>query len=229
VGGYPDRKAFQARLDDVVDAGFEFIEVGLPFSDPMADGPTITAAMTHVLDAAVKTENIIADLRKRRAYAVPLYVMTYANVVYRYGLERLTEDLKGLVSGIILADVPNRMHPFIRREGLGLPLIPFVTPESRESDVTGLSTSDTPFIYFIGIRGITGTSSRLENPEIVERINWIRQVTGKPVIMGFGIRTKDQARNALSVADGYVIGTAALELQHDEEAYRKFLRSISCI
>ena len=229
VGGYPDRDAFKERLATIQSMGFDFVEIGLPFSDPVADGPVIAGAMEQVLAAGTSVDDILTDMAAVPVNGCDRYLMTYANVVYRYGTALLAERVNGNVKGIILPDVPVRMQPVMANLGLNVPQVPFVTPESRAEDLAVIGKQTPPFIYFIGVRGITGGAATPETPAVRKQVAAIRRQSGAPVVLGFGIRTAEQAAAALKVADGFVIGTAAVEKQHDKDLYREYLEDIANI
>jgi len=225
-GGYPDRKSFLKCFDAVVDAGFEFVEVGVPFSDPVADGPVIETALGKVIANGTTIYDIRDDLRKVKDAPIKTYVMTYSNMIYSYGISKFSEDFKDLIEGVIIADVPNRMHEYFYAKGFEIPIISFVTPESRKRDIADIWESKGDFIYFVGIRGITGGQSNNNSDEIKSRIAEIRDVTDKKIILGFGIRTKEDAKSALEVAGGFVVGTAAVKVQDDFAEYSKYIKSL---
>ena len=227
VGGYPDRDAFKERLATIQSMGFDFVEIGLPFSDPVADGPVIAGAMEQVLAAGTSVDDILTDMAAVPVNGCDRYLMTYANVVYRYGTALLAERVNGNVKGIILPDVPVRMQPVMETLGLNVPQVPFVTPESRTEDIAVIGKTEPPFVYFIGVRGITGGAATPGATAVRSQVAAIRRYSDAPIVLGFGIRTPEQAAAARTVADGFVIGTAAVEKQKDENAYRDYLETIA--
>lgn len=227
VGGYPDREGFKKAYKTVQDAGFDFIEVGLPFSDPVADGPVISSAALSVVESGISADEILADIKEVDNGRMKTYVMTYANIVSGYGLERFSADFGGVIEGAIIADVPNRMHGYFYDKGLTVPMIPFVTPESRAEDINDLKNARGNFIYFVGMRGITGGSAKLDSDENSSRIKQIKSVTDKPVVLGFGVKGNTESTAALSVADGYVVGTEAVKRQADLDKLVEFLAELA--
>lgn len=226
VGNYPDREGFLKCFDAVIKAGYEFVEVGVPFSEPVADGPVIASAVQEALETGVKAEDVLSELKALNKGNAKLYVMTYANIIYSRGIKKFSDDYKDVLAGIIIPDVPNMLHSYFYDQGFEIPLIPFVTPESREEDIKKAAELKGDFIYFIGIRGITGGSADLGSPEIAERVKQIRAVTDKKIVMGFGIKDKAGADKALEVTGGFVVGTAAVSLQKDTEKYAEFVNSL---
>lgn len=226
VGDYPDRGTFTKCFDSIVSAGYEFAEIGVPFSEPVADGPVIAAAVQEALDSGVKAMEVLEGMKSLRKGGTKLYVMTYANIIYNYGIKEFSDDFKDILAGVIVPDVPNMMHSYFYDRGFEIPLIAFITPESRAADIEYTAGLRGDFIYFIGIRGITGGSVDLSSPEIGEKVRRIKAVTDKTVIMGFGIKDKHGAASAMKAADGFVVGTAAVKLQKDPIAYDTFVRSL---
>lgn len=226
VGNYPDRESFVKCFDAVISAGYEFVEIGVPFSEPVADGPVIASAVQEALGSGVKAGDVLAGLKTLSKGKAKLYVMTYANIIYNYGIKKFSDDFKDVLSGLIIPDVPNMLHSYFYDQGFEIPLIPFVTPESREEDIKKAAVMKGDFIYFIGIRGITGGSVDLSSPEISERIQQIKAFTDKKIVMGFGIKDKTDADKALKVADGFVVGTAAVKLQKNAAEYSEFVNSL---
>ncbi|PLX69918.1 MAG: tryptophan synthase subunit alpha [Denitrovibrio sp.] len=212
VGGYPDREKFRECLFAVAENGFEFIEIGIPFSEPVADGPVISEAIHKAVANGVNIAEIMNDVRemKEKYPEIKAIVMTYANIINGYGEKAFSEAFGDILDGVIIPDVPTRMHFWMQERGLIIPIVPFVTPISRPLDIEDLKSVKTPFIYYISIMGVTGSdtkSSGADNGVLAG------QLTGNPVITGFGIRTPQDAKNALDSTGGFVIGTEAVKRQ----------------
>jgi tryptophan synthase alpha chain len=223
LGGYPDRERFRQGLRAVLESGADFIEVGIPFNDPVADGPVIAGAAMSAAGSGITVEKILEDMESCPRSGVRLFAMTYCNILYRYGIPEFSERCRGLLDGIILADLPNRMHRFFYERGLTLPIIPFVTLESRGGDIASASYSPGAFVYFIGLRGITGATADFGSVEMAEQVARVRSCTGKKVVIGFGIKNGDDARRAMELGDGFVVGTEAVKRQGDVSALRIYL------
>jgi tryptophan synthase alpha chain len=226
MGGYPDSEAFLDSAKAVSDAGFDFIEIGIPFNDPVADGPVIAAAGLEALKTGVTTESILNDMKKLSGLPLKKYIMTYANIISAYGRKNFSEDFGSLIDGLIIADLPNRMRSIFSETELSIPVIPFATLETRDSDLDILCKADGDFIYFVALRGITGSRSNLDDPLIRQKIEMIKKRTDKPVIVGFGIKDSSDIAKALTVGNGYVIGTEAVARQKDPESFRRYLYSL---
>ena len=226
LGGYPDRKIFMDCARRVSDAKFDFLEIGLPFNDPVADGPVIASAGAKALASGVTTEQILSDTIELAQLPIKKFIMTYANIPHALGIENFSQRLKGYIEGIIIPDLPNRMSGFFRHAGMRIPIVPFATLETRKEDLAALNESESPFIYFVGVRGTTGSSSNIDSSEISEKLHEIRTLTRKPIILGFGIKTRADADKALEMADGFVIGTEAVRRQEDPDLLEEYLRTI---
>lgn len=222
VGGYPDREQFNKCLNAVAAAGFEFIEVGIPFSEPVADGPVIASAIHEAVMNGVDIEAIMADVRgmKQKYPAIKATVMTYANIIHGYGEKKFSDDFGDILSGVIIPDLPSRMHYWMIEKGLSIPVIPFVTPVSRNEDIVAIKDTKAPFVYYISIMGVTGSDKK---GAVTDRSGMAKELTGKPVVTGFGIRTKEDADRAVSATGGFVIGTEAVKRQKDYDSFCKYI------
>jgi tryptophan synthase alpha chain len=227
VAGYPDRDTFFNCVHAVAQAGFDFIEVGIPFNDPMADGPVIAKAIHDSLDKGATPERVLGDILFMKKVKIKKYAMTYANIVYSYGIKRFSGLMSGLLDGVIIPDLPNRMARLFYDEGFGMPVVPFATLETRLSDLDSINRSGSEIIYFVGVRGITGSAGNLESPELLQKIRMIKENTNKKIIIGFGIKTRDDAAKALRIGDGFVVGTEAVKRQKNPEVLKEYLLSLT--
>jgi len=227
VGGYPDRARFLACVDAVASCGFDFIEIGLPYNDPIADGPTIAAAIHEALISGVTPGGVMEDIRTLDHLPLSRFIMTYANIIHARGFARFSDEMRGRIKGVIIPDLPNRMARFFLDQGFGIPIVPFATLETREKDAVALEDYPAPFVYFVGVRGVTGAVANLDSEEIARGIAMLRERTRKKIVIGFGIKTPRDAERALSLADGYVVGTEAVRRQKDPEDLRRYLASLA--
>ncbi|WP_415238788.1 tryptophan synthase subunit alpha [Seleniivibrio woodruffii] len=222
VGGYPDRESFRKCLNALAEAGFEFIEIGIPFSEPVADGPVIASAIHEAVTKGVDIEAIMADVRqmKQKYPSVCATVMTYANIIHGYGEKKFSEDFGDILSGVIIPDLPARMHYWMKEKGLTIPVIPFVTPVSRDEDIEAIKDTDAPFVYYISIMGVTGSDRQgTQN----DRAELAKKLTGKTVVTGFGIRTPEDASKAIAATGGFVIGTEVVKRQGNFDEFSKYI------
>jgi tryptophan synthase alpha chain len=214
VGNYPDRDTFIAAAH-VGLQHFDFLEVGIPFSDPVADGPVIEKAAQRVLAAGTKASDIFSSIAKiKKPAGKKIYIMTYANQVFARGVETFAAMMKrARVGGIILPDVPSvESKPFQQTFARhGIDFVHFITPESTEKQVREAALRASGFLYVISIRGITGGALALDGAT-KKKIALARNISKAPVVLGFGIRDTHDARLACSAAGGFIIGTRAIEI-----------------
>lgn len=226
VGGYPDRDKFRECLFAVAEKGFEFVEIGIPFSEPVADGPVIAGAIHEAVAKKVDIKAIMADVRemKEKYPAIKAIVMTYANIFTGYGEKNFTKDFGDILDGVIIPDVPFRMQDWLKERGFDIPIVPFVTPVSRPQDIDALAGTAAPFVYYISIMGITGSDKKSRGAD-----NGIQagKVSGRPVVTGFGIRTPEDAEKALGTTGGFVIGTEAVKRQGDVKVFREYIEQFA--
>jgi tryptophan synthase alpha chain len=226
TGGYPDSRTFRTCCEAVASSGFSFIEVGIPFNDPIADGPVIAGAIHESLRGGATPAAVMDDIERLKDLRLKKFVMTYANVIYSCGIREFSDRMAPFLDGVIIPDLPNRMSGLFYDSGFAIPIVPFATLESRESDIDAMNSSPSEIIYFIGVRGITGAQSDFAAPELIDKIGMIRRRTGKKIIIGFGIKTGSDAMQARSVGDGFVVGTEAVRRQRDPAVLREYLDSL---
>jgi tryptophan synthase alpha chain len=213
--GDPDLET-TARLIEEADArGADVIEVGLPFSDPLADGPTIQRAAVRALERGTSLYRLLPVLAGVSGrIRTPLVVMTYLNPLHRYGLERVTRDLASAgVAGLIVPDCPiDESPPLARAAGrAGLDLVALAAPTSGPERLRRIARASRGFVYLIPLTGITG--ERTEVPaELVRLVRDLRAVTAKPIGVGFGISTPEQVAAVVRHADGAIVGSAIVRL-----------------
>lgn len=226
MGGYPSRERFIECCESAIAAGFDFIEAGVPFNDPVADGPVISEAGAKSIAGGTTLSMVMDDLLSFKAIPVKKYVMTYANIIHAFGPANFSVEYGGLLDGVIVADLPNRMASVMKQLQLSVPMVPFATLETRERDLDLINSSTSDIVYFVGLRGITGSAADLNSDEIKAKISMLKAGTSKKIVTGFGIKTRSDAETALSLGHGFVVGTAAVQLQHDIDAYRSYLASL---
>ena len=226
VGGYPDRDTFKECVKAVAESGFDFIEIGIPFNDPIADGPVIVQAINDAVSKGITAEMILEDIAFLKDYDIKIYIMTYANIVYSHGISKFSDSINGLVSGLIIPDLPNRLHSYFYDHGLKQSIIPFATLESGDEDLVDINTLKGDFVYFIGVRGITGSKSNMKSEELINKINSVKKRADKKIILGFGIKDRDDVAEALAISDGFVIGTEAVRRQNDIATFRSYISKL---
>ena len=216
TAGDPDAATTSALLDALVGAGVDFIELGMPFSDPMADGPAIQAASLRALKGGMTLAGALelaAEFRKRHP-DTPLILMGYYNPIYIYGNDRFIADaLAAGVDGLIIVDLPPEEDTelCLPAKDAGLKFIRLVTPTSDETRLPAILAEASGFVYYVSVLGITGTKSAAGD-SISDAYQRIRAQTELPIVAGFGIRTPAQAAEAASLTDGAVVGSAVVDI-----------------
>jgi tryptophan synthase alpha chain len=208
MGGFPDMATSAAVIDAYADTGADLIELGVPYSDPLADGPQIHAAGTAALAAGANFDGVMG-LCERVAARVPVLPMVYANVVLTLGAERFAAALEGAgAAGAIIPDLPRREDPAVAAALLerGLAPIGFVSPTTSPERLREIAADAVGFTYVVSLTGVTGERSELP-PELGEMVAAVRDASDAPVAVGFGIGTPEQAAQVGSIADGVIIGT----------------------
>ena len=211
TAGLPDLATTERILESLSDLGVTAVELGIPYSDSIADGPTIQSSFTRVLEKGIHVDDILTMVERfRRKHDLPLLAMMSYSIVYRIGLSKFIARAKSVgIDGFILPDVSFEEAPDIARQineaGLCLPmLVSPASPPERRRQIAGLSTG---FVYYMSVTGITGERNKLP-PELVTNVHELRAVSGKPVVVGFGISNADHVRMVCSEADGAIIGSA---------------------
>ncbi len=213
--GDPDGATFARLLAALPAAGADLIEVGMPFSDPMADGPAIQAAGLRALKAGMtlaRTLGIIRDFRAREQ-ATPIVLMGYYNPIYRYGVDRFLADARAAgVDGLIVVDLPPEHDDELCLPALaaGLDFVRLATPTTDDRRLPAVLAHTAGFIYYVSIAGITGTKSA-DADAVASAVARLRRHSRLPVAVGFGIRTPQQAAAVARVADAAVVGSALVE------------------
>jgi tryptophan synthase alpha chain len=219
TAGYPDWDRFDAAARAVARAGADVLEVGIPFSDPLADGPTIQASSQRALDQGVTVAQILERIETRvSAWGLPLVFMSYANPILAYGPERFARRaVEAGVSGVLVSDLPPEELPEVWAtfRAAGLETVTLVAPTTSPARISLLAASATGFVYCVSRTGVTG-KGRAYAGNLPAQIERVRRATELPVAVGFGIRTPEDAVQVSAVADGVVIGARLIELLGEE-------------
>ncbi len=212
TAGYPDKNTFVDTVRKIA-AVADVVEVGVPFSDPMADGVTIQRSSRIALEQGVSLRWILAELAAAGAIGAPIVLMSYLNPLLVYGYEALAGDcLKAGVCGFIVPDLPLEEGEDFRAaiEEQGLALIQLVTPATPDERMARLCAASKGFVYAVTIRGITGGLGELP-AEVPAYLDRVRALVDIPVCAGFGVRRAEQVRNLGQHADGVIVGSALVE------------------
>jgi tryptophan synthase alpha chain len=215
MAGDPDYDAALAILKALPKAGADVIELGMPFTDPMADGPAIQAAGLRALAAGQNMKKTLAMVRefRRSDDATPIVLMGYYNPIYVYGNERFLADAKAAgVDGLIIVDLPPEEDTELCLPALaaGLNFIRLATPTTDDRRLPVVLTNTSGFVYYVSITGITGSAAP-DPSRVTDAVARIKRHSKLPVCAGFGVRTAEQARALAQGADGVVVGSALVD------------------
>lgn len=231
TAGFPGPNATVPTLHALAEAGADIIELGIPFSDPLADGPTIQHSSFEALQGGTTVVSVLADLCTFRAEAeTPVVLFTYLNPVMRYGVDAfLTDAQEAGAQGLLLTDLPAGADPELegRIRDSGLDLIRLLAPTTPAHRIPDVAEGGDGFLYYISRTGVTGARASLRH-DLGEEVSAIRAAVSLPVAVGFGISTPEQARAVAEVADGVVVGSALVRTLGEEgiEAGAEFVGSL---
>lgn len=211
TAGVPNIETTERILEALAGLGVTAVELGIPYSDSIADGPVIQASFARALDRGVRVREILAMVKRfRRSHELPLLAMLSYSIVYRVGVDAFIGRVaEAGIDGLILPDLPLEEAPLVAERvaaaGLCLPmLVSPASPPERRRRIAQLSSG---FVYYMSVTGITGERNQLPQ-DLVRNVHDLRQASGQPVVVGFGIGTADQVRLVCQEADGAIIGSA---------------------
>ena len=215
MAGDPDIATSQEVMNGLPDAGVDIIELGLPFTDPMADGPTIQLAGQRALDHGMSLEKTLQMARDFRATndTTPIVLMGYYNPIYSMGVDTFLSTAKEAgIDGLIVVDLPPEEDSelCIPANAAGMNFIRLATPTTDDKRLPAVLNNTSGFIYYVAITGITGAGSA-SAADVAKEIARIKKQTDLPICVGFGIKTPDNARDMAAVADGAVVGSSIVE------------------
>ena len=212
--GDPDLETTEKAVCAAVENGADLIELGIPFSDPTAEGPVIQGANLRALTGGITTDRIFAFVKElRRKVKVPMVFMTYANVVFSYGAERFLSRCKEVeIDGLILPDLPfeekEEFLPFCHK--YGVELVSLIAPTS-ENRIAMIAREAEGFLYIVYSLGVTGVRSEIKT-DLASMVRVVRENTKLPCAIGFGISTPEQAKRMADLSDGAIVGSAIIRL-----------------
>lgn len=213
--GYPDRAQTLAIVQTLGEHGAELFEIGIPHSDPLADGPTIQTATYTALMQGTTVKDCLAMVRELRASGMtqPFCAMTYYNPLFAYGLQRFVDDAVAAgVDGLIVPDLPpeeaEELEAACRTAGLAT--IYLLAPTSTDERIRAVAAHSTGFIYLVSVTGITGARTELP-PDLADFVARVRRHTDLPLAVGFGIGTGEQAAAVAGIANGVIVGSALVK------------------
>jgi len=213
--GDPDLETSLQVIKGLPGAGVDIIELGLPFTDPMADGPTIQLAGQRALEAGMTLEKVLGAVREFRTgdTTTPIVLMGYYNPIYSRGVDRFLADaVEAGIDGLIIVDLPPEEDDelCIPAQKAGLNFIRLATPTTDDKRLPKVLQNTSGFVYYVSITGITGAAAA-QASDVAPEVARIKAATDLPVIVGFGITTPDAAQSIASVADGCVVGSAIVK------------------
>ena len=211
TAGDPDLEFTAAVLNELVSRGASLCEVGIPYSDPIADGPVIQASYTRALESKIKLASILETLGGvAPQLSAPVVTMVSYAIIYRHGIEKYCDEVKSRgVAGLIVPDLPVEESPALSQvcSARGLSLVQLVTPTTPRDRALRICETSTGFVYYVSIAGITGERTALP-PDLVENVGWLREQTDLPICIGFGISQPEHVKLLAPVADGLIVGSA---------------------
>ncbi len=215
TAGDPSLEVTEALIPALAAAGVDVMEVGVPFSDPTADGPVIQAAAQRALKNSVTLEKVLEMIKRtRRMLEIPVILFGYYNPIFSYGIEKFALLAKDAgVDGILVVDLPPEEAQELRRytDPAGIDFISLIAPTTDDERIEKVTAQAQGFIYYISVTGVTGTK-KPETSDIIKDVARIRRFTNLPIAVGFGISTPRQAREIAPHADGVVVGSAFVQL-----------------
>ena len=229
TAGYPTLSATERIVLELGKSGVDIIEIGVPFSDPMADGLTIQKSSEKALAKGTTLKKILQSVRNiRKKSDIPIALMSYLNPIYRYGLKKFVADaVKCGVDGVILPDLPPEEAGELEKaaKGFDFCVIFLASPTSTSSRMKIIAKHSQGFIYYVSLTGVTGARDYLAT-HIAENIKRIKRFTDKPVCVGFGVSNEKQARNLSAIADGVIVGSAIIGIIEKHEGKKALEKKV---
>jgi tryptophan synthase alpha chain len=229
TAGYPTLNDSYRVFLAMAKSGADIIEIGIPFSDPLADGPTIQFSSSVALSNGINTEKVFLLTKKlSEKTTIPLVVMTYYNILYAYGLEKFaTEASKNGIKGVIIPDLPPEEAGRWLNISKGIiETIFLAAPTSSPDRLKMIASESKSFIYCVSITGVTGSRDSLDK-NLAKYVKKVKKISSVPVVVGFGVSSISQAKQIKEIADGVVVGSAFIKLYHEAKKPRKALKNIS--
>ncbi len=230
--GYPDIDATLKVVSMLAENGCDIVELGIPFSDPLADGVTIQNASFRALQNGVTPEVCLETARKlRRKVNIPLVFMTYFNPVLSYGIDKFcAASVKSGIDGLIIPDLPPEEGGKLEQSTCNckLDLIYLLSPTSTEERIRLVAERSRGFIYLVSVTGVTGTRGKLPT-NLSSFVTRVRKAAKQPLCIGFGISTPSQAKQVARVADGVIVGSRIIQLMEEDRSLgslRDFIKSL---
>lgn len=215
MAGDPTLDTTLTILHALTEAGVDAIELGIPYGDPLADGPTIAAAAQRAIDAGTQMRDVLELVKRHKATGgAPVILFTYFNPVYQFGIERFArESADAGASGVIVPDIPleegAELASTLASEGLDMPLL--VAPSTSRERAAKIAAQSSGFIYVVSRLGVTGAGMQASLDRLRSQVAMLRGITEKPLAVGFGVSSPDDVRELATVADGIIVGSALID------------------
>lgn len=230
TAGYPNLSVTEKLIVEFSKIGVDIIELGVPFSDPLADGPVIQEASQHALTKGAHLINILDMVKRaRKAVKTPLCLMTYYNPLFSFGEERFVAKAVACgVDGVIIPDLPpEEGKTFIRyAHKAGLAVICFISPTSAPERIKLVSKVSRGFIYYVSLTGVTGPRKNFP-PDLLRKVGEIKKYTRKPVCVGFGVSNPRQVKQIQKIADGVIVGSAIVQKIKENMGRGNLIKNVS--
>lgn len=229
MAGDPDLEATKKYIHDLESSGADIIELGVPFSDPLADGPTIQRAAERSLKKGTTLRKVLGLVKEiRKTSEIPLILMTYYNPIFKMGVESfIKKAVKAGVDGVIIPDlIPDEADEFMKLSRQhNLDTIFLLAPTSTDERIQKVTKASTGFIYYVSITGITGAKLSMGNL-MKDTLKTVCMSTTKPVAVGFGVSNAKEATSISKLADGVIIGSAIVKLIAKKKSIKSFVKEI---
>jgi len=215
TAGDPDLKTTVGLVRELEKSGADLIELGIPFSDPLADGPVIQKASLRSLKAGTTVKKILNAVGKIRKYSeIPIVLFTAYNPIFKYGIKKIVQDAKCAgADGFLVPDLPPEESGELLQlsKAQGLKMIFLLAPTTKKERIKYIAKKSSGFLYYISLMGVTGAREKLANT-IKKNVMEIKKITNKPVVVGFGVSKPEHIRKISKYTDGIVVGSAVVRL-----------------
>jgi tryptophan synthase alpha chain len=227
--GFPSLDGFFKLFETLDKNGADIIEIGIPFSDPLADGPVIQTTSKIALENGINTDIFLESIIKiRKSSDTPVAVMTYFNTIYHYGLERFLKKAESTgINGLIIPDLPLEEFTSYRNyfNRVNIDDIMFASLTSGKERLSAIAEKSRGFIYCISVKGVTGIRNNI-NPEVIDFLKNLRKITNLPLALGFGLSNREQIDKIKNYCDGIIVGSKILSLLLEAQSFEKGLREV---
>ncbi|HNV24544.1 MAG TPA: tryptophan synthase subunit alpha [Candidatus Omnitrophota bacterium] len=230
TAGYPDLKTTKELVLSFARVGVDIIELGVPFSDPLADGPTIQTASYKALQKGITLEKILKLVAEIREISqIPIVLMSYYNPIFYYGEKRFVECAKKCgVDGVIIPDLPpeEAKNLIVTAKKNDFSTVFFLSPTTKKPRIKNIVNASSGFIYFVSVSGVTGVRNQFSS-SIKGKIIAVKKITKKPICIGFGISTPQQVKTMSQISDGVIVGSAIVSEILKHEGRKDLVRKVS--